>query len=356
MPYLDQSKIALPNNETNYNTWADYFEILCLLHPDRSLSVETIKDRLIDENGGDIEKALAQIRGVSRRIDIPLIDMIADDEIDVDINDPEAEQEIKNCIISVIEYMKTRKQIIPHSYPINIHQNYQLSILNAIHPTPENKLYIILLISSLIRIINRKGGFAYRLTHRFEHLCQYPFLQILPQGAKHLFFGAGGYINEIENGNIINGSFYSKVNQIATLLNLQTTKLFTHANAGVYNNGDGGLDWLGYYPFEDGLSTTPTYFAQCACGNDWEDKQFDAHTDKWKNYITWISDYHRIHFIPKSYRDEHNEWLNEISIFNCTLIDRFRLIKLIERSGKVIDIVNLYNDILEEIQATNIDF
>ncbi|PGH40536.1 MAG: hypothetical protein CRN43_02395, partial [Candidatus Nephrothrix sp. EaCA] len=104
------------------------------------------------------------------------------------------------------------------------------------------------------------------------------------------------------------------------------------------------------------LSTTPAYFAQCACGNDWEDKQFDAHIDKWRNYITWLNDYHRIHFIPKSFRNEQNKWLNEIAIFNCTLVDRFRLIQLVCLSGNIKEIVNLYADILGEIENTSIVF
>ena len=48
MPYLDISKIELPKQETDYNVWADYIELLTMLHPDRKLSVEAIKDRLLD--------------------------------------------------------------------------------------------------------------------------------------------------------------------------------------------------------------------------------------------------------------------------------------------------------------------
>jgi hypothetical protein len=356
MPYLDQSKISLPKDETNYNTWADYFELFCLLHPDRNLSVEALKDRLIDENGGDVNRALSQIIGVSRRIDMPAIDMIADDEIDNDVNDPETEQEIRTCIIKVIQYMHRRLIVIPDYYPFSINENNQLFAVETTDLTDNHKLYIILLVSSLIRVIHRANGFAYRITHRFEELCGPPFRRLLPDGAQTRFFGSGGYIAEAERGVTIDGNFFNKVTEIARLLNLETTRLFTQNNAGIYNNGDGGLDWLGYFSFDDGLSTTPTYFAQCACGNDWEDKQFDAHMDKWRNYITWLNDYHRIHFIPKSFRNELNEWLDGTAIFNCTLIDRFRLIQLITLSGDINQIVNIYSDILDEIDNTSIVF
>ena len=60
MPYLDQTKIGLPKDESDYNVWADYVELLVLLHPDRKMSVESLKDRLLDENDNDAKKALKQ--------------------------------------------------------------------------------------------------------------------------------------------------------------------------------------------------------------------------------------------------------------------------------------------------------
>ena len=356
MPYLDQSKIALPKDETNYNTWADYIELFCLLHPDRNLSVETILDRLIDENDGDADKALSQIRGAANQINTILVDKIADDQIDTSFNDPETEQKIKNAILTIVQYIKKRKSLIPEHYPFAVNPHNQLSAIQSDSLTSNHKLYIILLLSSLIRVIQRKEGFTYRITHRFEELCRAPFSQLVPSGANLVFFGAGGYISDAESGAVINGSFYSKIVQLSKLLKVPTTKLFTPENAGVNNNGDGGLDWLAYFPFDDDLSTTPTVFAQCACGNDWEEKMFDTHMDKWRNYITWLNDYSKIHFIPKSFRDENNAWLNEISIFNCTLVDRFRLIGLIQRSGNIEPVIDIYTDILEEVENTQIDF
>ena len=172
MPYLDKSKIELPKQESNYNVWADYIELFVMLHPDRKLSVESIKDRLLDENDGP-KKALRQINPMARSIITPNIDRIADDQFEDD-TDPEDEQRIKTAILGVVDYMKCRNTIVSDYYPFTIDSRHAISLKEEL--TNKNKIYIILLISSLIRVITREGGFAYRITHRFENLCEHPLV------------------------------------------------------------------------------------------------------------------------------------------------------------------------------------
>ncbi len=352
MPYLDISRIELPKQETDYNVWADYIELLAMLHPDRKLSVEAIKDRLLDENDGDNRKALSQITAMSRRVLTPDIDRIADDQFEGD-TDPEDEQRIKTAIIGVLDYMKCRKTIVSNYYPFEIDSRYSVSLKDGL--TDKNKIYTILLISSLIRVINRADGFSYRITHRFEHLCEYPFGLLIPQIATKNFFGAGGEFAN-ETGQLSGQLFYDKVNALAKNLRLHLHPDFTRDSAGVHNVGDGGLDWVAWISFADNLHMLPTYFAQCACGNDWEDKLFDANKSKWGQYILFGYDYQIFHFIPKSYRELDHKWLNSMKLHSAILIDRFRIIELLEKSGKENDVVALYEDLLTELETTEVDF
>jgi hypothetical protein len=351
MPYLDEAKIQLPKNESDYNVWADYIELLTLLHPDRKLSIETIKDRLLDENDNDPKKALNQINSVSRKVVTLEIDKIAEDQFENE-EDPEDEERIKTALIGVIDYMRCRKTIITEYYPFVIDNRYTVSLVADVGE--KNKVYIILLTCSLIRIINKDGGFAYNITHRFESLCKYPFDLLTPTLATKEFFGAGGY--ESERPIALPKTFFSKVQDLANSLHLHLHPDFTPTAAGLHNVGDGGLDWVAYQPFNDNLHMIPTYFAQCACGNDWEDKLFDANKTKWNQYILFGYDYKLLHFIPKSFRDLNNKWLNKIKIHSAILIDRFRLIELIEKSEKEGEIVALYDDLLTELQSATIDF
>jgi len=351
MPYLDQSKIALPKLEADYNVWADYIELLVIVHPDRKLSVEAIKDRLLDENDGDARKALKQISTVSKKILTPLIDKIADDQFEGDA-DPEDEQRIKTAFLGVIDYMKCRKAIVDNYYPFDIHHDYSISLVNPLNN--KHKIYIILLLCSLIRIFNRKDGFSYRITHRFEELCEKPFSILTPAISNKEFFGAGGSADE--NPNPVGQTFYEKVSVLANNLSLPLHPFFTKEAAGVHNVGDGGLDWVSYMPFADKLHTMPTFFAQCACGNDWEDKLFDANKAKWNQYILFPYDYKLYHFIPKSFRGLNNEWMNNIKIHSAILIDRFRIIELLEKANNENAIVALYQDLLTELENTEIDF
>jgi hypothetical protein len=351
MPYLDISKIELPKQETDYNVWADYIELLTMLHPDRKLSVEAIKDRLLDENDDDAKKALRQINAMGKIVITPSIDRIADDQFEDD-TDPEDEQRIKTAIIGVIDYMKCRKTIASNYYPFKIDNKYSVSLKGGL--TDKNKIYIILLISSLIRVITREGGFSYRITHRFESLCEHPFGLLIPTISKKEFFGAGGSTNE--TGQPTGQLFFDKVSALSKSLRLHLHPDFTQNAAGVHNVGDGGLDWVAWVSFADNLHMLPTYFAQCACGNDWEDKLFDANKSKWGQFILFGYDYQLFHFIPKSFRELDNKWLNNIKLHSAVLIDRFRIIELLEKSDKENDVVALYEDLLTELETAKVDF
>jgi hypothetical protein len=348
MPYLDISKIGLPKQEADYNVWADYIELLTMLHPDRKLSIETIKDRLLDENDDDVKKALSQINTIGKKIITPNIDKIAEDQFGED-NDPEDEQRIKTAIIGVVDYLKCRKSIVSDYYPFEIDTRYSITLKKGL--TNKHKIYIILLISSLIKVITTKGGFSYKITHRFESLCKFPFNLLVPELATKHFFGAGGSAGET-TGQL----FYDKVKDLAQNLHLPLHPDFTHQTAGVHNVGDGGLDWVAWMPFADNLNMLPTYFAQCACGTDWEDKLFDANKSKWAQFVLFNYDYQLFHFIPKSYRALDNKWLNVTKLHSIILIDRFRIIELLEKSGKEKEIVELYKDLLAELETTDVDF
>ena len=351
MPYLDISKIELPKQETDYNVWADYIELLVMLHPDRKLSVEAIKDRLLDENDDNAKKALKQINPIGRSIITPDIDRIAEDQFEDD-TDPEDEQRIKTAILGVVDYMKSRNSIVSNYYPFDIDNNYSISLIEEL--TNKNKVYIILLVSSLIRVITREGGFAYRITHRFEKLCEHPFNLLIPQQATKEFFGAGGLTNEI--GEQTSKLLYSKVNALSKNLRLNLNSEFTTTSAGINNVGDGGLDWVAWVSFADNLNMLPMYFAQCACGNDWEDKLFDVNINKWRNFIQFKNDFQLFHFIPKSFRELNNKWFNPTHLHSAAIIDRFRIIELLEKSEKENDVVALYEDLLTELKTLVIDF
>ena len=245
MPYLDKSKIELPKQESNYNVWADYIELFVMLHPDRKLSVESIKDRLLDGNDG-AKKALRQINPMARSIITPNIDRIADDQFEDD-TDPEDEQRIKTAILGVVDYMKCRNTIVSDYYPFTIDSRHAISLKEEL--TNKNKIYIILLISSLIRVITREGGFAYRITHRFENLCEHPFGLLIPQIAAKEFFGAGGPTNE--NGEQTSCLLYHKVEELSKNLRLNLNTEFRRESAGINNVGDGGLDWVAWVSFAD---------------------------------------------------------------------------------------------------------
>lgn len=349
MPYINLSKIELPKHQTDYNIWADVIELLVLLNPDRSLSVEAIKDRLLDENDGDAKKALRQLQRVSAKTIHLAEDKLADDQFESD-NNPETEQIIKTGIIGIIGYMKCRKRLAPEHYPFEIDAYNSLKCVEL--KTEKQNTYIILLLSSLIRFIHREGGFSYRLTHAFEKLCEAPFKRLIPELATVEFFGAGGDNTSISNSHL----FYDKIERLSKKLHLPLHPLFTKENAGKNNVGDGGLDWVAYFSFNDQLSMLPTYFAQCACGNDWEDKLLDANKAKWQQFMLINYDYPQFHFIPKSFRNTDNQWLNPTHLHTAMLVDRFRLMELLDKADTTPLHIEPYRELLQELENTELLF
>ena len=125
---------------------------------------------------------------------------------------------------------------------------------------------------------------------------------------------------------------------------------------GIHNVGDGGLDWVGVFNFPDNQFSQPTFFGQCACGSDWIEKQFDAHSSKWQNYIQFGNGYLTYHFIPRSFRDESLNWQNPLEINDVVLIDRYRLINLLKAETNLPDLIlSAYDSFLAEVNQNKID-
>ena len=116
------------------------------------------------------------------------------------------------------------------------------------------------------------------------------------------------------------------------MLHLDILKNITEEEIGKHNTGDNGLDLVGWYSFKDNAPGTMMTFAQCACGDDWEDKQIESHSFRWRNYIHFYNQPSNIIFFPRQYRKPDGSWLKTTTINDTVLIDRKRLLELFEKT------------------------
>lgn len=355
MAYLKYEDFSLPKLNSDNNQWVDHIEFFCYISQEGAITEQQVIDRILDENSNN---PLEAIEDVIDQDDLETLltaldndDEIIEDEI-VDPSDDNAAltDRIASKVNTYFDFLKARQDNFGDDYPFIISaSNNEITLREGLSTT--QKLYIILLCSSLLRLATRSG--LNRLGHHFEELCAPVFKKLTPENTQNIFFGSGAGTTI---GTTITGTFHSKVLQLCDLLHVSPRTNFTPQNAGIHNVGDGGLDWVGVFDFEDSQLSQPTFFGQCACGSDWIDKEFDAHISKWKNYIQFSNGYLTYHFVPRHLRDESLSWDNPLNIYDVVLIDRFRIICLLKTETNLSDLISdIYQPFLDEVENNKID-
>ncbi|MBU1105389.1 MAG: hypothetical protein KKB51_01875 [Candidatus Riflebacteria bacterium] len=348
MVYINIANFRLPGENSEQNDWFDHIEFLCCISQDGSITESAVVDRFFDENINCLQTAALAL---GNEFDFPELsenyfdssDLIEDEIIDPGMYDSPLRDRVTDKIRNLFTSLACRTRVYGDDYPF-ITTNCSIKIRDNL--TPVQRLYIALLFSSLLRLATRTGINC--LGHLFEELCEPAFRRLTPAGASNFFFGSGSHRNFSDT---ITGSFFDKVTKLCSLLHLRPHPNFTRENAGRHNNGDGGLDWVGFFEFGDNQFSQPVFFGQCACGQDWVDKQFDAHQSKWKNYIHLCNAYLTYHFIPRNFRKDSLEWYNPLEIIDVVLIDRFRLLQLLNQEADLNNkIENLYRPLFDEIE------
>ncbi|KMQ76307.1 hypothetical protein [Marinobacter subterrani] len=104
--------------------------------------------------------------------------------------------------------------------------------------------------------------------------------------------------------------------------------------------GDGGLDVVGVYPFPDEAPSTMAFFGQCAAReDDWPSKTFEAHPESFRPFFSLSQNPLNVVFIPICYRDSTGQWKNIRGVSGNVLLDRKRLLNLIDDDSCLGDIV-----------------
>lgn len=170
-----------------------------------------------------------------------------------------------------------RVEILGDAYPFKINRN-------SLVPKDEEFLtYKFCLCVSLQKDISSRTYKA--LPHTFE-------LMALEYSRIHL----GPHAKAIHTGWPRTAGQPTKFKELAQFINENTSEWFWGPDDGLEDDDsnrikDGGVDFITWLSFPEGFPGQLFITGQCACGNDWKSKPFEANPKnykKWFNPVTWI--------------------------------------------------------------------
>lgn len=327
-------KNAVPPKVTDINAWADFVEIRCLMHPDGFYTLDALIDEALD----------AQEAGEELELDSPSTadaGLLPNDEYEdtpSNLEETRKRERLESKLRQAFTRIEARVLHFGGSYPFHLIEGRILqkhSPLNASH-----RLYISLLLSANLRLAT--PSVISRVGNMFERLCGPFFQMLIPPNSECHHFGAGA-----DNEGRFSGGLKQK---IETLCNLLETQKTVESEQALPTSGDGGLDWIAFYKFTDTPWRIPVFFAQCACGIDWEEKQDEASRLRWDSYMQLTFPIMTTMFTPRIPRADDNKIEKYTAIHReLVFVDRPRILELAQIPDEDENSLSaLYTPILQE--------
>jgi hypothetical protein len=197
----------------------------------------------------------------------------------------------------------------------------------------KQKLYIFFLLAANLPYASNSQRF--KLASNFECLCYRALQMLMPTHAEVHQFGKSS-----TNTGRYTGTLWSKVNTLASDLNVSLSSGVNIEHFSPHDTGDNGLDLVAWIPMSSRSSITGRYhdgadgliviFAQCACSADqWASKQHSSSAQHWRSLLQLKADYVNMAFIPFCFRDASGGWHKPHEISATVLVDRLRLMYML---------------------------
>lgn len=266
--------------------WADYIEVLAILHLDKCFSK------------GDLRGVAQRSKDFGERFDY--------------------ETKWKD----VADFVEARSAAFGEFYPYALSEDKD-TLEFRFNETPEHTAYVALLLASCLRLISNDR--MREITGEFEIASYRIFSQLQPQGSEVRATGVGG-------ASSYQGTLYEKMKQIAQ--DIRCKPNFDQEDMHERDRGDGGVDLIAWHPMEDSRDAMPIAFAQCGCSkDDWVFKQLEAHPAKLHHYLPTRHPWATYYFMPLDFRRSDGNWVNKFDLASVIIVDRLRILKLARLFG-----------------------
>lgn len=281
------------------NRWCDYIELCCLIGKDKMISKDEVLAHILCEENDSGQD------GYSNSYDI-----------------------LAAKVDALFEQIKYRGKAIQIFYPFD-YMDGCLSVKNVFDKNVVQ--YIFLLLASNLVFLDKSS--ATRIAIDFEEYCAHIFKYLISNDSEVYAFGTS------RENNFFNGNLRKRIEKLARCFGAQTTKSFDLDQQFDVAGGDEGVDLVAFNKIDD-ATHIPIALGQCTCSySKWEKKQEDINQQSWTQKIAPIAPFGKFMFVSFFCREATGKFENPTTITTC-LIDRLRILKVIERHREILDSIN----------------
>jgi hypothetical protein len=200
--------------------------------------------------------------------------------------------------------------------------------------TGRHRVYRLLLACSRLKSFHSKG-LHQAWAQLFTRLCKSALAGLLPQHATVRMFDANSEDRAIHYSHSLSLALSILGTELGAL-SINSSECSPKSES-----GDAGLDLVGFVDFSDGAATNHAILGQCSAQwRNWPQKTLEAHSVRFRSFFQMLADQTCTMFTPLCYRDSDGKWYDNRSATGVLLLDRGRIISLLEKQGEVDRIVN----------------
>lgn len=296
----------MPREPFTYH-WADYAELMCLTDMDGQVSPDDLLERW--KAGDDLTPTYTEDE--DDPVEVPRLPAGATKASVDDFRSTRASD--------VFEHIKYRAKAFGDDYPFDLVSDAPDVLAKRAALTDRHKLYIFLLVGSLLRYvpIKRRG----EITDAFERLTAATLQHWFPADAMVDLFGTTA-----PAGSRYAGTMREKIARLAK--DIGEVSHLSDDDFHENDRGDLGLDVVARLDVGDNLAGLPVFFAQATCELRWKDKQHESGRN-WSSYLQESAPRGNLLFVPYCFRDPTGKWFDVKWVTAAVLIDRQRILWLL---------------------------
>ncbi|MEJ6781792.1 hypothetical protein [Aminobacter sp. Piv2-1] len=189
----------------------------------------------------------------------------------------------------------------------------------------DNRVYLFLLACARTRSFKIKGT-PQRLADAFEKICAECLRRIVSSHGDVYMFGP--------NSSDRKKKFSSNLRKAIPILASKIGMRLKHGWERNYtSSGDGKIDLIGVYNFDNRALGLPVFLGQCASIEDeqqWQKKRLEAKFSSRSGSFDYLVEPQGILFIPGCYRQPDGDWVNSDLVSDVVTIDRLRLMAILK--------------------------
>ena len=321
MPVFLADAFTVPPKASETHLGADYVELLCLHDVGGMVSKSDVLDSI--HRGDDIFRPEEEAGQEDSGITYP-------DRLVTRVDD-------------WFRHVEYRESAFGRFYPFRLAEGC-CTLCRRGRITLNHKMYLFLLLSANLRCFDRQRQSD--LAAAFELASLEALRQYLPKESTVRQFGK----NALRSPRHYPGPIWQKVQKLAG--DIRENLACAEVDFSPRSTGDEGMDLVAWLPLgeSDVAPGVLTVFAQCACTDEWVEKQLGSSAMSWRSFISFTVEPANIVFIPFCFRNPRGEWFKRTDIKNSILVDRVRLVQLLREKSRTLS--SFAFGVVDEVLAT----